>query len=141
MTGEEEKDFNVFVGAETGILKGVNINPKLNICKNIHNLKALSKDLEITCMSYGENEDEILMGLRNQTVKIYEPKFKAFAGSMDTKAGSGPLVGIARFDGAILTAAESGTVKFWRYRDKEAFSFDPIDTEVYNSGKLKNTNN
>lgn len=136
MTADDERDFNVFVGAETGILKGVNINPKVNISKNIHNIKNLSKDLEITCMSYGENEDEILMGLRNQTVKIYEPKFKAFAECVDTKAGEGPLVGIARFDGAILTAVESGTVKFWRY--KKPFSFDPIDTEVYNnSAKLK----
>merc|ERR1719509_306041 len=90
-------------------------------------------------MSYGENEDEIMMGLRNQTVKIYEPKFKAFAECIETKAGEGPLVGITRFDGAILTAVESGTVKFWRY--KEPFSFDPIDTEVNNSGKLKNPNN
>jgi hypothetical protein len=44
---EEEKeaqmDFNVFVGAETGILKGINVNRKTNICKNFHNIKSLDK--------------------------------------------------------------------------------------------------
>ncbi len=44
---EEEKeaqmDFNVFVGAETGILKGINVNRKMNICKNFHNIKSLDK--------------------------------------------------------------------------------------------------
>jgi hypothetical protein len=40
---EEEQDFNVFVGAETGILKGVNVNRKMCISKNFHNLKSLQK--------------------------------------------------------------------------------------------------
>ena len=64
-----ELDFNVFVGAETGILKGVNVNQKATISKNFHNLSNLQKDFEITCMSFGESENEILLGLRNQTVK------------------------------------------------------------------------
>ena len=33
MTRGEEVDFNVFVGAETGILKGVNVNNKASISK------------------------------------------------------------------------------------------------------------
>jgi hypothetical protein len=40
---EEEQDFNVFVGTETGILKGVNVNRKMCISKNFHNLKSLQK--------------------------------------------------------------------------------------------------
>ena len=53
-----ELDFNVFVGAETGILKGVNVNQKATISKNFHNLANLQKDFEITCMSFGESENE-----------------------------------------------------------------------------------
>ena len=71
MTKDAEVDFNVFVGAETGILKGVNVHNKGNIVKNFHNLKSLDKQFEITCTSFGDGEGEILMGLRNQSVKVY----------------------------------------------------------------------
>jgi len=40
---EAEKDFNLFVGAETGILKGINVNRKLCIAKNFRNFTNLSK--------------------------------------------------------------------------------------------------
>ena len=71
MTKDAEVDFNVFVGAETGILKGVNVHSKGNIVKNFHNLKSLDKQFEITCASFGDGEGEILMGLRNQSVKVH----------------------------------------------------------------------
>ena len=70
MTKDIEVDFNVFVGAETGILKGINVHSKGNIVKNFHNLKSLEKQFEITCASFGDGEGEILMGLRNQSVKV-----------------------------------------------------------------------
>ena len=70
MTKETDVDFNVFVGAETGILKGLNVHSKGNIVKNFHNLKSLDKQYEITCASFGDGEGEILMGLRNQSVKV-----------------------------------------------------------------------
>ena len=70
MTKDTEVDFNVFVGAETGILKGVNVHNKGNIAKNFHNFKSLDKEYEITCASFGDGEGEILMGLRNQSVKV-----------------------------------------------------------------------
>ena len=72
MTKDIEVDFNVFVGAETGILKGVNVHSKGNIVKNFHNLKSLDKQFEITCASFGDGEGEILMGLRNQSVKVHD---------------------------------------------------------------------
>ena len=113
MTKDVEVDFNVFVGAETGILKGVNVHNKGNIVKNFHNLKSLDKQFEITCASFGDGEGEILMGLRNQSVKVnnwsaflsrqsgpllqvYDVAFRSFSQSIETPGGSGPLVGIAR---------------------------------------------
>jgi len=133
--GSAEIDFNVFVGAETGILKGVNVNNKASISKNFHNLSNLEKQFEITCLSFGETENEILLGLRNQTVKVYDVQFRSFAQSMEVKGGSGPLVGVARNDGTIVTAAQSGTVVYWKCDEKTMF--DPVDTEVLSMGKLK----
>ena len=128
-------DFNAFVGAETGILKGINVNNKACISKNFHNLAKLERQFEITCMNFGESQSEILLGLRNQTVKVYDTQFKSFSQSMDTKGGTGPLVGIARNDGTIVTAAESGTVVYWKCDEKTMF--DPVDKEVLTMGKLK----
>ena len=48
--GGTEIDFNVFAGAETGILKGANVNNKACISKNFHNLANLQRDFEITCL-------------------------------------------------------------------------------------------
>jgi len=133
--GPPEIDFNAFVGAETGILKGINVNNKASISKNFHNLANLEKQFEITCMNFGESQNEILLGLRNQTVKVYDVQFKSFSQSMDAKGGTGPLVGIARNDGTIVTAAESGTVVYWKCDEKTMF--DPVDQEVLTMGKLK----
>ena len=83
--GGTEIDFNVFAGAETGILKGANVNNKACTSKNFHNLSNLQKDFEITCMGFGETENEILLGLRNQTVKVYDVQFRSFSQSMDAQ--------------------------------------------------------
>lgn len=135
MTKGEEVDFNVFVGAETGILKGVNVNKKGNIIKNFHNLKGLEKQFEITCCTFGDGEGEILMGLRNQTVKVYDVQFRSFSQCIDTPGGSGPLVGVARHDDTIVTACESGVVSYWKFENKS--TIDPIGFEVNRMGKLK----
>jgi len=128
MTKDVEVDFNVFVGAETGILKGVNVHSKGNIVKNFHNLKSLDKQFEITCASFGDGEGEILMGLRNQSVKVYDVAFRSFSQSIETPGGSGPLVGIARHAGTIVTASEGGVVSYWKY--PQPHTFDPIDAGV-----------
>ena len=91
--GGTEIDFNVFAGAETGILKGANVNNKACISKNFHNLANLQRDFEITCLSFGESENEILLGLRNQTVKVYDVQFRSFSQSMDAKVDTkSPLI-------------------------------------------------
>jgi len=135
MTKDTEVDFNVFVGAETGILKGVNVHNKGNIAKNFHNLKSLDKEYEITCASFGDGEGEILMGLRNQSVKVYDVAFRSFSQSIEAAGGSGPLVGIARHDGTIVTASEGGVVSYWKYPEPQ--TFDPIDEQVSHMGKLR----
>jgi hypothetical protein len=46
---KESADFNVFSGAENGILKCVSINSKANLLKNFnHNSSPLDREQEIT---------------------------------------------------------------------------------------------
>ena len=121
-------DFNVLVGAETGILKGVNVNPKANIVKNFHagtsTISAggkLSKDDEITCLSWnGDSQSELLLALRNRTVRVFDVAEKSFVETIDLRKhedekGEDIIRGIGRWDDTIITASKSGTVKPWRY--------------------------
>ncbi|XP_071532235.1 WD repeat-containing protein 74 [Panulirus ornatus] len=108
------KDFNVYVGTEIGILKGINLNQKAIIHKNFHKIKALERDEEITAMAWGDEEQsEIMMGLRNQTIRIFDTDAKAFVSSREINIGEGPIVSIGRWDGITITAMKSGQVTLW----------------------------
>ena len=122
-------DFNVLVGAETGILKGVNVNPKANIAKNFHagtsTISAggkLSREDEITCLSWnnGASRSEALLALRNRTVRVFDVAEKRFVETIDLrkhedKPGEDLIRGIGRLDDTLITASKSGAVKLWRY--------------------------
>ena len=108
---DEKPDFNIFVGAETGLLKGVCIDPKLNLVKNFSNMHSLEKKHEITAMSWGdEQQNEILLGLRGQVVRTFDSEDKSFTSNQEVTA-SGKIVGIARVNDAIVVASESGVVQ------------------------------
>ena len=120
----ESADFNVYVGAATGLLKGISLNPDTNLCKNFTgNLESLDKSQhEITCMTWVPNtqQDKILIGLRNGTFRTFSCSDKKFDGSLktglDNPARQDSMVGIASYDESILTAAESGRLKARRLR-------------------------
>ena len=79
---------------------GINVNRQQVIAKNLNSLQSLDRQQEITCMAWGdEDESEILLGLRNQTVKIYDTEFKGFSGSVETPIGEGPLRGVGKVNG------------------------------------------
>ena len=115
----ESGDFNVFVGAATGLLKGISLNPNTNLCKNLTgNLKCLDRSQhEITCMTWVPNteQEQILIGLRNGTFRTFSCSDKKFRdslnSSLDNPAMRDPMVGIAYYDDSVLTAAESGRVE------------------------------
>ena len=59
----------------------------------------LDKKDEISAMSWGDSEqNDILIGTKEQNVKIYDTDFKAFASSIPARQGSGPIVGISRYE-------------------------------------------
>lgn len=129
-------DFNFFVGAETGLLKGVCINPKSNICKNFSNMHSLERKHEITAMAWGNDQQtEILMGLKGQIVRTFDTEDKTFTSSHELSVNSGgKIVGIERVDETLVVAFESGTVQVWHDPIKE---FNTIDHQLHCSGKLK----
>lgn len=112
---EDATDFNVYVGTETGILKGINLNQRAVIHKNFHKIQALDRQQEITSMAWGnEQESEVLMGLRNQTVRVFDTDAKAFVSTRTINVGEGPIVSLGRLDGVTITAMKSGQVTLWQ---------------------------
>jgi hypothetical protein len=54
-------DYNIFVGTENGILKG--INTQMKSFSNLNNIESLNKNDEIVsmCWQNDENQDEVLL--------------------------------------------------------------------------------
>jgi len=134
----EQPDFNIFVGAETGLLKGVSVNPKLNLAKNFSNMHSLERKHEITAMSWGNDEEqnEILLGLRGQIVRTFDSEDKSFTSNHEVKI-SGKIVGIARANDALVVASDSGAVQIWSDPRED---FNTIDYELNQTAKLKADN-
>nr|ACO11747.1 WD repeat-containing protein 74 [Caligus rogercresseyi] len=128
MDSKKKRSHNVYVGAESGLLKGVSINPKENRYKNFHRLKSLSKEHEITALTW-VSEGEILFGTRGQRVSGFDPSDDSFSSGRHAEEGSGaPIVGLGRLpDETLVTAYGSGIVKIWR---SSAESFNILDREV-----------
>lgn len=137
-SSEPTVDFNAFVATETGLLKAVHINPKNNIVKTFHNLQnGITKEEKISAMGWG-NRNEILLGLHNQTVKVFDPEEKRYITSFNAAVTQGgPLRGVAKVDNVLLTAANTGTVTLWKNKEQDRITFNTVDTEVCATGKLK----
>ncbi|KAK7070285.1 WD repeat-containing protein 74 [Halocaridina rubra] len=122
MEALEEKespiDFNVFVGAETGIFKGLNLNTKAVIRKNINSIKTLTRDYGITALAWGNQEQtEVLVACKNRTVQVYDTDNNEYVATQQIDVGEGPIVSLARYNGVTLTAVKSGQVTLWRNND------------------------
>ncbi|XP_046614373.1 WD repeat-containing protein 74 isoform X1 [Neodiprion virginianus] len=129
------EDLNVFVGGTTGAFKGLKVNERTCIAKNIQSLIAITDDQEITTMAWGDQEEkEILIGSGSKgipSVKIYDTEYSAFTSSFNCDGGKGKIKGISRFNeahdfifSAVITAVETGHVKLWRYNESEQISIN-----------------
>ncbi|XP_043204995.1 WD repeat-containing protein 74-like [Amphibalanus amphitrite] len=120
---------NVYVGAETGVLKGINVTEGEVQTSNFHNLTALERENEICSMCWGDDEQrQVLLGLRSQQVKVYDTVQGTFTMSRQLSSGSGPVIGLAKHQGAVITAVESGIVTLWRYAESERVSVNALTT-------------
>ena len=131
-------DFNVFIGSETGMVKGVSINPKMSLSKNFLNMHNLERKDEITAMAWGdEDEDEMLLGLRGHVVRAFLPEDKTVSTIKEFDVCCGKIVGVARANDALVTACESGVIQIWKDPKEK---INTIDYELENKGKLKANN-
>ncbi|XP_055486354.1 WD repeat-containing protein 74 [Leucoraja erinacea] len=85
---------HVWVGAETGVLKGVNLHKKR--ASNYTELSVLSRDQEVCAMCWGcPQESEVVLGCLNGSVKVFSTDKEKFTEFRDCAGWGRGLCGVA----------------------------------------------
>ncbi|XP_034405205.1 WD repeat-containing protein 74 [Cyclopterus lumpus] len=118
--GDTSRLCSVWLGSETGILKGVSLSRKqaFNFCNASH----LSRDQEVRALCWGDPaESELLVGSVDGTVKTFSTEKGAFTETRSCgDPADGCFVGLAALGGsALVTCAECGTLRVWREDSSE----------------------
>lgn len=113
MTGKSQV-CSVWVGSETGILKGVSLAKKqaFNFCE----MNSLSRDQEVCMLCWGDaQETEVLVGCANGAVKTFSTEKGIFTESRQCgDSAQGKFTGLAVTDSSLVTCVESGLLKIWK---------------------------
>ncbi|TNN30045.1 WD repeat-containing protein 74 [Liparis tanakae] len=118
--GDSSRLCSVWLGSETGILKGVSLARKqaFNFCNTSH----LSRDQEVRALCWGDpDESELLVGSVDGTVKTFSTEKGAFTESRACgQPADGCFAGLAPLGGSgLVTCAESGALRVWREDSSE----------------------
>ncbi|XP_078063081.1 WD repeat-containing protein 74 isoform X2 [Mustelus asterias] len=101
--------FHVWVGAESGILKGVDLGGKRAV-----NLTDFNRAQEISDIAWRDPEEtEVLLGCVDGTVKVFSTREGIVTESRHCSGGEGPLRGLAVYNSSLVTCTESGLLKVW----------------------------
>ncbi|XP_046558535.1 WD repeat-containing protein 74-like [Haliotis rubra] len=105
--------YNVFVGAETGLLKGITL--KKSQWNNLNAIASADREKEICAMCWDNtDESKVCFGLKNRQVLVYDVDAQSVEDEIHTfDGGSGKFRALAKVEGKYLTAVESGLVKLW----------------------------
>ncbi|KAL2081122.1 hypothetical protein ACEWY4_022975 [Coilia grayii] len=110
----KSQDCSIWLGSETGILKGVSLTKKqaFNFCE----MSSLSRDQEVCVLTWGDpQESEVLVGCANGTVKTFSTEKGIFTESRECADHlQGKFTGLAVTDSALITCVESGLLKVWK---------------------------
>lgn len=118
--GERSRLCSVWLGSETGILKGVSVSRKqaFNFCNTSH----LSRDQEVRALCWMDpSQSELLVGSVDGNVKTFSTEKGEFT---ETRCCGDPadgcFVGLAAIGGStVVTCAESGVLRVWREDSSE----------------------
>ncbi|XP_030008081.1 WD repeat-containing protein 74 [Sphaeramia orbicularis] len=113
--GDRSRLCSVWLGSETGILKGVSLSRKqaFNFC----NMSHLSREQEVRALCWGDPaESELLVGSVDGSVKTFSVEKGSFTETRRCgDPADGCFSGLAVLSGsALVTCVESGTVRVWR---------------------------
>ncbi|XP_069036492.1 WD repeat-containing protein 74 [Lepisosteus oculatus] len=111
---EKSQLCSVWVGSETGILKGVSLAKKQAF--NFSDLSTLSRDQEVCALTWGDQQEtEVLVGCVNGAVKTFSTEKGKFIETRQCgDASQGRFTGLAVYEGALVTCVESGLLRVWK---------------------------
>ncbi|XP_017890908.1 WD repeat-containing protein 74 [Ceratina calcarata] len=118
-------DFDVYVGGKTGTFTGVKMTARDCLTKNVRDWVTVPGKGEVTTVSWGDDDErEILVASGvdgTRSVEVYDTDSSTCTCTFRCDYGRGKIVGISRYDEAILTAVHTGEVKLWRFEERDGF--------------------
>ncbi|XP_053133664.1 WD repeat-containing protein 74 [Hemicordylus capensis] len=110
---------HVWVGSETGLLKGINLQKKQATNYKSGSV-ALSRHEAVTAMCWGDPyESEIFVGCLDGSVRLFSTEKGKFTETRECLGGEGPFCGLAVLESSLITCVESGLLKVWRDASSE----------------------
>ena len=105
--------FNVFVGSETGLLKGFTVLKQT--WDNLNSLETADKSNEICSLCWNDRYSEVLcLGLRNNTVKLFDANSNNFLEPCVLRDCDGKLRSLVSIEDNFITATDSGRIYSWK---------------------------
>ncbi|XP_067649377.1 WD repeat-containing protein 74-like [Haliotis asinina] len=116
--------YNVFVGAETGLLKGITL--KKAQWNNLNAIASADREKGICAMCWDNiDESKVCFGLKNRQVLVYDIDTQSLEDKIHTfDGGIGKFRALAKVEGRYLTAVESGLVKLWGDDDENSIHIE-----------------
>ncbi|XP_077422101.1 WD repeat-containing protein 74 [Vanacampus margaritifer] len=130
--GENSRPCTVWLGSETGILKGVSVSRRqaFNFCDS----SQLSRQHEVRTLCWAdEAESELLVGAVDGTVKTFSMEKGAFTDMRSCgDPAEGNFVGLAVLDSGatLVTCVESGLLRVWRDESSEPATEIRVGSDV-----------
>nr|BAE26600.1 unnamed protein product [Mus musculus] len=122
---------HVWVGTETGILKGVNLQRKHAANFTPSGQPRREEAVNALCWGTG-GETQILVGCADRTVRYFNAEEGTFLSQRYCPGGEGTFRGLAQADGTLITCVDSGILRVWCENDKEASSDPLLELKVRN---------
>ncbi|XP_071657570.1 WD repeat-containing protein 74 isoform X3 [Patagioenas fasciata] len=120
----------VWVGAENGALKEVNLRRK-QATNHVCGGGGLNRSGGVCALGWADPaEREILVACRDRFVHRFSTESGKFCGGRRCPGGEGPFCGVAALRGSIVTCVESGVVTVWREDGTEDVRNDWLDLRV-----------
>lgn len=115
---------HVWVGTDTGILKGVNVQRRQ--AANFTAGGRPRREEAVTALCWGPGgETQILLGCADRTVRRFSTEEGSFQGQRHCPGAEGAFRGLAQVDGTLITCVDSGILQVWRDDDQDVCS-DPL---------------
>ncbi|XP_066031218.1 WD repeat-containing protein 74-like isoform X2 [Chamaea fasciata] len=104
--------YHVWVGAETGALKGVNLQRKE--AANLVGGSGLSRARGVSALAWADPaQTELLVGSLDRSLSVFSPEKGKFTAARLCPGGDGAFCGLGVLGSSVVTAVESGLVRVW----------------------------